>query len=431
LTTAPEPETPSPSDQPPPGPIDHPVRMRVTDDLRRTRLTVFFRLLLAIPHFIWLALWGVGVVLLAIVNWVATLVKGESPAGLHRMFAMYINYTAHVYAYVSIAANRFPGFLGEPGYEVDLDIDPPAQQSRVSVFFRLFLAIPALLLASVMVDFAGGGYSSSSGWSDGSSTTRAGFQAIGILSAAAIISWFYALFRERAPEGVARLAWYAIHYSAQAYAYLLLLTDRYPNSDPAVLGVPRPSPPHPIVLRQEEDTLERTRLTVFFRLLLALPHLVWLFLWSIAAIFAAIANWVATLVRGQSPAGLHGFLASYQRYAVHVQAFIALVANPFPGFTGAPGSYPVDVEIAPPGPQRRLWTAFRIFIAIPALLIQSGLNAALCAAAFLGWFASLFTGRMPRGLRNLGAFALRHGAQTGSFGYLLLTDRYPYAGPPA
>ena len=31
----------------------HPVRLVVRDDLRRTRLTVLFRLLLAIPHFFW------------------------------------------------------------------------------------------------------------------------------------------------------------------------------------------------------------------------------------------------------------------------------------------------------------------------------------------------------------------------------------------
>jgi hypothetical protein len=40
----------------------------------------------------------------------------------------------------------------------------------------------------------------------------------------------------------------------------------------------------------------------------------------------------------------------------------------------------------------------------------------------------LFTGRMPRGLRNLLAWWLRYGAQT--YGYaLLLTPRYPYSGP--
>jgi hypothetical protein len=35
---------------------------------------------------------------------------------------------------------------------------------------------------------------------------------------------------------------------------------------------------------------------------------------------------------------------------------------------------------------------------------------------------------MPRGLRNIGAYALRYQAQT--FGYLLLlSDAYPYSGP--
>jgi hypothetical protein len=404
--------------------------MVVTDDLSRSRLTVFFRLLLAIPHFIWLTLWGIAVAVLAVVNWLVVVVRGRAPAGLHRMLAMYINYATHVHAYVSIAANRFPGFTGERGYEVDLEIDPPVQQSRLSALFRLILAIPALLLAHVLIGFGGLNYSSSSG-GDTSSSTGAGLQLVGVLTAASLVSWFYALFRGRAPEGVARLSWYAIHYAAQAYAYVLLVTDRYPNSDPGVLGVPRPAPPHPIALGQLEDTLERSRLTVFFRLLLAFPHLVWLALWTIVALFAAIANWLATLVRGRSPAALHRFLASYLRYTIHVQAFITLVANPFPGFTGAPGSYPVDLEIAPPEPQRRLWTAFRIFLAIPAMIIQSGLQTVLYVVAVLGWFASLFTGRMPRGLRNLGAFVLRYGAQTTAFGHLLLTDRYPYAGPPA
>ncbi len=36
----------------------HPVRLVVTDDLRRSRLTVFFRWLLAIPHLLWLGLWS-------------------------------------------------------------------------------------------------------------------------------------------------------------------------------------------------------------------------------------------------------------------------------------------------------------------------------------------------------------------------------------
>ena len=40
---------------------DHPVRITIDDDLRRSRLTVFFRLLLVIPHVVWLYLWGFAV----------------------------------------------------------------------------------------------------------------------------------------------------------------------------------------------------------------------------------------------------------------------------------------------------------------------------------------------------------------------------------
>jgi hypothetical protein len=97
---------------------------------------------------------------------------------------------------------------------------------------------------------------------------------------------------------------------------------------------------------------------------------------------------------------------------------------------GAPGSYPVDLELPGPERQNRLITLFRFFLAIPALMLATAVGTALYAVAFLGWWASLFTSRMPRALRNLGAYALRYTAQTYAYG-LLLTDRYPYAGPPA
>ena len=43
-------------------------------------------------------------------------------------------------------------------------------------------------------------------------------------------------------------------------------------------------------------------------------------------------------------------------------------------------------------------------------------------------FAALFRGRMPDGLRNLGAYALRYSGQTSAYAYVL-TARYPDAGP--
>ena len=98
-----------------PEPPRLPVRLAVDDDLERNRLTVFFRLLLAIPHFFWLAIWGFFAVAGAIANWFIVLVSGRTHPGLHRFLAAYVNYATHVYAYLSIAANPYPGFVGDPG----------------------------------------------------------------------------------------------------------------------------------------------------------------------------------------------------------------------------------------------------------------------------------------------------------------------------
>jgi hypothetical protein len=178
------------------------------------------------------------------------------------------------------------------------------------------------------------------------------------------------------------------------------------------------------------DDLRRSRLTTFFRLLLAIPHIVWLLLWGIAAFFAVLANGIVTVIRGTSPQGLHNFLARYLRYQIHVYAFLQLVANPFPGFTGTPGSYPVDIEIDGPQRQNRWVTFFRLFLAIPALIMSSALTTAAWLGAFFSWFHGLFRAQVPRGLRNLGAYELRYQAQV--YGYLyLLTSKYPYSGPSA
>ena len=45
----------------------------------------------------------------------------------------------------------------------------------------------------------------------------------------AILAWFYALFTGKANQGMRDLTLYCLRYQAQTYAYLLLLTQRYPS----------------------------------------------------------------------------------------------------------------------------------------------------------------------------------------------------------
>ena len=393
------------------------------DDLRRSRLTVFFRLLLAIPLLIWLALWTIAAIVAAIVGWFAALFTTRLPAGLHRFLSAYVRFTLHVSAYVGLAANPYPGFTGEPGYPVDVVIPEPEAQPRWQVAFRLLLALPALILAAVLGSGAGAG---NFGETDSKAAWFSGSGVGGVAAACAFLGWFAALATGRMPLGLRDLGAYGIGYSAQANAYVFLLTARYPNSDPEALGPRWALPEHPVRLALADDG-RRSRLTVFFRPLLAIPHFVWITLWGIAAFFAAVANWFVVLVRGSSAESLHRFLGAYVRYSAHVDAYTFLVANPFPGFTGAPG-YPVDVTVPSIEPQNRTVTFFRIFLAIPAFILTAVLNVALVVVGVLGWFAALATGRMPTGLRNLGAVAVRYLSQTNAYAFVL-TDRYPFAAP--
>jgi len=396
-----------------------PVRLTISDDLRRGHGSVFFRFWFALPFLLWLAIWAVAAFFVAIVNWAVTLVRGSSPDSLHRFLARFVRYATHVYAYFNLGAEPMPSFDGKPGYPIDVELDPPARQNRWTVGFRLVLAVPVLLLLSV---FVGGGTSYYGSQYAGPTS------GIGLIGVAAFLGWFVGVARGRMPRGLRDLVAYALSYAAQAWAYLLLLTDRYPSVDPLTAIGPLPVRDDDLQLHVRDDDLRRSRLTVFFRLLLALPHLVWLALWGVAALFVAIANWLDTLISGSSSGSINRFLARFLRYQLHVVSYLYLVANPFPGFAGAEGSYPIELRVAEGGRQNRWTVVFRIVLAVPALLIASAYGTLAFTAAFLGWFAALITGRMPLGLRNASAQALRYSVQ--AYGYVfLVTGAYPYSGP--
>lgn len=397
-----------------------PIRLLVSNDLKRGRLSVFFRLLLALPFLIWLGIWAIGAFFAAIFNWAITLVLGRPNEGLHGFLSRFVRYATHVYAFLNLAAEPFPNLDGRPGYRVDLEIDPPAPQNRWTVLFRIVLAIPALLVAQILVGgYASNTYSSGESWST--------YGGVSLLVVAAFFAWFVGVARGRIPRGLRDLIAYAISYGAQLWAYLLVLTDRYPSSDPLTAFEPLPTRSDPVRMETDDD-LRRSRLTVFFRILLAIPHLIWLALWGLVALLAAIVNWFATLASGTSPESLHRFLAAFLRYQLHVGAYVYLIGNPFPGFTGATGTYPIELHVDERACQNRWIVLFRLPLALPALLLAGVYMSLAYTVAVLGWFAALFTGRMPLGLRNAGALGLRYMAQANAYMFLI-TDSYPYSGP--
>lgn len=198
-------------------------------------------------------------------------------------------------------------------------------------------------------------------------------------------------------------------------------TDRTPQSTV-------PPSPHPIRLTVFDD-LKRSRLTVFFRILLLIPHLAWQYAWGFLIMVLVVVNWFAVLIRGRTPEDMHHLLARALRYRTHVLSYMLLVSNPYPTFFGRLGSHPVDLEIDGPDQQRRVVTFFRLILAIPAFVVAYVFLLVMMFVAFIGWFIALVIGRMPKGMRDLSAYCLRYEAQT--YGYLMvLTDQYPsFSGP--
>ena len=173
-----------------------------------------------------------------------------------------------------------------------------------------------------------------------------------------------------------------------------------------------------------DDDLRRSRVTVFFRLLLIVPQLLWLNVWGFAVVFVIAFNWLATLFTGRTEDDVHSFIGRWLRFQTHVNAYMFLVANPWPPFSGEPGSYPVDLELDPPDRQSRWVTFFRLVLVIPAYVFAAVLGTVAEVVAVIGWFVCLALGRMPKGMRDLVAYCLRYQAQT--YAYLfLLTSRYP------
>jgi Domain of unknown function (DUF4389) len=181
---------------------EHPVRLINNDDLRRSRLTVFFRLFLVIPHALWLALWGIAVYIAGFVGWLVAIFTGRLPDGIHAFIARYARYFTHVYAYAHLLADPFPPFGSSSGYPVALEIDSREVQNRLTILLRLVLAIPAFLLAYVFRT---------------------------LMSVLAFVGWFYALATGRMSEGIESLGNYALRYEAQTLAYTFLLTGKYPS----------------------------------------------------------------------------------------------------------------------------------------------------------------------------------------------------------
>jgi hypothetical protein len=177
----------------------------------------------------------------------------------------------------------------------------------------------------------------------------------------------------------------------------------------------------------EADFAERrNRLTAAFRLILAIPLLIWWYLYALVAALAIVIAWFAIVITASYPLGLYEFVAGYTRFATRLTGYLALLCDPYPSFGGSDDPvYPVRMQFAGPLPRySRLKTGLRFILAIPILILRYAVHLLLEIAAVGAWFVIVITGRLPRGLFDVMVLANSYTARSDAY-LFLLTETYP------
>ncbi len=171
----------------------------------------------------------------------------------------------------------------------------PVRQDRLTVLTRLILASPhfaALCVAAnaTLIVIVGG--------------------------------WFGALFRGRLSEPVTEYLVGYHQWEARLYAYLLLLTDKYPP-------VGWRQADYPVRVAVTPGRLNR--LAVLFRLVLAVPALLAeAVLVSGLAVIVMPITWLIVLSLGTMPQPLHEAIAAAARYLARVNGYMYLLTSEYP-----------------------------------------------------------------------------------------------------
>jgi hypothetical protein len=190
-------------------------------------------------------------------------------------------------------------------YPARFGFDPPEETTRWRPLVQWILAIPHLLVLEALQSVA---------------------------QILAIISWFAILFTGRLPAGVASFQGMYVRYWLRTMTYVGFLREEYPSfAFTAATAEPGDDPRVAVdVVPQIED---RNRASTFFRLILAIPHLLVLFALGLAAVVVGVIAVFAILFTGRWPAGLRAFVLGVARWWLRVETYLLLLTDQYPPFT--------------------------------------------------------------------------------------------------
>jgi hypothetical protein len=168
-----------------------------------------------------------------------------------------------------------------------------------------------------------------------------------------------------------------------------------------------------------------SRLLIFVKWLLAIPHYIVLWVLGIGAYVVLIVSWFAVIITGSYPQGMFNYLVGFERWRVRVSAYLFLQTDAYPPFTMADDrDYPVRVEIDYPERIARWRPLVHWLLVIPAAIGAVVIGIAAFFAWIIAWFAILITGRYPQGLWDVVTIAIRWFTRVTIFEFWM-TEAYP------
>jgi Domain of unknown function (DUF4389) len=151
--------------------------------------------------------------------------------------------------------------------------------------------------------------------------------ALGVVT---FVAWFAILFTGNIPEGMFAFMASVHRFQWRYSSYFLFLREPYP---PFELTGPGADPGSDPPTRFSVEYPERlSRLLIFVKWLLALPHYIALLFLVVGAAIASLIGFFAVLITGQWPEGLREFIVGVHRWAYRVQAYVFLLTDAYPPF---------------------------------------------------------------------------------------------------
>ena len=166
------------------------------------------------------------------------------------------------------------------------------------------------------------------------------------------------------------------------------------------------------------------RWLVLVKWLLAIPHLIIVYLFGQVINILTFVAFFAILFTKRYPESLFKFAVGMERWSNNAYAYVLLLRDEYPPFSLDAGQYPVLYDVDTPQELSRWLIFVKWLLVIPNLIVLLVLAVAALVVTIIAGFAILFTGAYPRAMFEFVVGVFRWGNRTTAY-INLWTDQYP------